>query len=83
VTASGAVVNSIHNAAHRRLVELLKEAREKRGLTQVQVARKLRRPQSYVSSCESGQRRIDLIELNIFAKLYDVPLSRFLRIFGT
>jgi transcriptional regulator with XRE-family HTH domain len=72
-------VSSIHDAAHRRLVALLREAREARGLTQVEVARALRKPQSFVSSCESGQRRIDVIELSKFSKLYGRPVAWFLR----
>jgi thioredoxin-like negative regulator of GroEL len=40
------------------------------GLTQVEVAAKLRRPQSYVSKCESGERRVDVVELAGFAQLY-------------
>lgn len=47
------------------------------GLTQLQVAQKLGRPQSYVSKCESGERRVDVVELKVFAKLYGVDLSYF------
>jgi len=43
----------------------------------VQVARKLRRPQSFVSKCESGERRVDVVELAEFARLYRKPLSFF------
>ena len=45
------------------LAQLLTEAREAAGLTQVQLALRLRRPQSFVSKVESGERRIDVIEL--------------------
>lgn len=48
---------------YARLAQLLTEAREAAGLTQVQLASRLRRPQSFVSKIESGERRIDLIEL--------------------
>jgi len=41
------------------------------------VARKLRRPQSFVSKCESGERRVDVIELAEFARLYSKSLSFF------
>ena len=37
------------------------------GLTQAEVARKLRRHQSFISTVESGQRRIDVVELLDFA----------------
>ena len=38
-------------------------ARERAGLTQKQLARLLRKPQSFVSNYERGQRRIDVLEL--------------------
>ncbi len=47
---------------HDRLRELLVEARKRAGLTQVVVAARLHRPQSYVSKYESGERRLDVIE---------------------
>jgi hypothetical protein len=41
------------------------------------VARSLRRPQSFVSKCESGERRVDVVELQDFARLYGKPLDFF------
>jgi len=43
----------------------------------VKVARKLGRQQSFVSKCESGERRVDVVELAEFARLYRKPLSFF------
>ena len=48
------------------------------GLTQAQVAEKLGKPQSYVSKVESGERRIDPIELARIASTYGKPISFFL-----
>lgn len=42
---------------------MLADARKKVGLTQQDLARKLRKPQSFVSNYEKGQRRIDVLEL--------------------
>jgi transcriptional regulator with XRE-family HTH domain len=41
----------------------LAAARQRAGLTQAQLARLLRKPQSFVSNYERGQRRIDVLEL--------------------
>jgi transcriptional regulator with XRE-family HTH domain len=41
----------------------LADAREKAGLTQQHLAKRLRKPQSFVSNYERGQRRIDILEL--------------------
>lgn len=47
-------------------------------MTQVQVAKKLGHHQSYVSKIESGERRVDVVELNRIAKLYNKSISYFL-----
>jgi transcriptional regulator with XRE-family HTH domain len=44
-------------------------------LTQVEVAQLLDQPQSYVSRCESGERRVDVVDLSDFAVIYNQPLS--------
>ena len=38
---------------------------------------KLGRPQSFVSKFESGERRVDFVELQHLAKIYRKPLSFF------
>jgi hypothetical protein len=48
-------------------------------ITQAVVAARLGYPQSYISKCESGERRVDVIELTEFAKLYGRPLDFFVR----
>ncbi len=58
-------------------LERLRAARRQAGLTQEKVARKLGRPQSFVSKCESGERRVDAVELQEFARLYHKSLSYF------
>lgn len=70
---------SIHTKEYAVFVERLRKARQEAGLTQVQVAKKLKRPQSYVSNVESGQQRVDVVELQKFAKLYDKDTNYFLK----
>ena len=57
----------------------LRKARLDAGLTQVQVAKKLKRPQSHVSNIESGQQRVDVVELKRFAKLYGKEVGYFIK----
>jgi transcriptional regulator with XRE-family HTH domain len=47
-------------------------------LIQIEVAKKLRKPQSFVSKVERGERRLDVVELEMFAKLYKKDLNKFL-----
>ena len=53
---------SIHSPQHLALRELLVAARKAAGLTQEEVADRLKRPQSFVAKYEGGERRIDVIE---------------------
>ena len=70
--------SATHRPAYRWMLGRLREAREKAGLTQVAVAKRLTRPQSFVSKAELGERRIDPIDLQEFAELYRKPISFFL-----
>ncbi len=70
---------SLHSEAYRRFLDRLRRARREAGFTQVEVAERLRRPQSYVSKCESGERRVDVIELAEFAALYRRRMDFFVR----
>ena len=53
---------SLYERRQAAFTELLKGARKEAGLTQAALAKKLRRPQSYVSKYERGDRRLDVIE---------------------
>lgn len=72
------MAKSIHSKEYALFVEKLKTARLDAGLTQIEVARKLKRPQSHISNVESGQQRVDVIELQRFAKIYKKDISYFL-----
>lgn len=63
---------------YTRFLERLRAARNQAGLTQAEVAARLGRPQSFVSKCESGERRVDVVELTVFAKLYGKSLGYFI-----
>lgn len=58
---------------------LLIEARNSAGLTQIDLAQKLGRPQSFVSKYERGERRLDVIEFLEVAKAIGIDPSRFIR----
>lgn len=62
---------------YHHFLKRLRAAREEAELTQTEVAARLRRPQSYVSKCEAGERRVDVVELGAFARLYKKPLDFF------
>jgi len=47
-------------------------------LTQMEAAKHLGRPQSFISKCESGERRVDAVELQEFARMYRKDMAFFL-----
>jgi transcriptional regulator with XRE-family HTH domain len=59
----------------RVLLSLLRRARQQLGITQTELAGRLGRPQSFVSKYESGERRLDLIELRRVCKALGLPLK--------
>jgi transcriptional regulator with XRE-family HTH domain len=75
------VRKSLYSREHERLVTLLRDLRLDAGLTQTAVARKLRRPQSFVSKYESGQRRLDLVELKAVCEALGTDLVSFVSTF--
>jgi transcriptional regulator with XRE-family HTH domain len=70
------VTKSVFTPSYARFRELLIEARESAGLMQWQLAKRLRKPQSYVSKFERGERRLDVIEfLDVASALRIDPLE--------
>ena len=63
--------------ARKILGKRIKAAREETGLSQEQVAKQLGIPRSAVSQMESGNRRVEAIELGRMAKLYSKTLAFF------
>jgi transcriptional regulator with XRE-family HTH domain len=72
---------AIHGADQRRLCELLRQRREDAGLRQADVAARLGVPQSFVSKYESGERRLDLIELRQVCEAIGTTLTDFVTAF--
>lgn len=67
---------SLHTDLYAVLQELLIELRHERQLTQAQVAGQLGVPQSFVSKYETGERRLDAVELFKIAQMFGISLSQ-------
>ena len=68
-------MSTIASKEYRAIIERLIKARKDAGLTQVEVADQLGKPQSFISKVESRERRLDIIELKQLAKIYKVNVS--------
>jgi transcriptional regulator with XRE-family HTH domain len=55
-------LKSVHSDKYAEFLKMVVAARQAVGLTQQQLADVLRKPQSYVSKYERGERRLDVIE---------------------
>lgn len=68
---------SIYSREYRAVTRLLKESREKAGVTQVDLAEALGQSQSFVSKCERGERRLDIIQLRTLCGEIGLTLPEF------
>jgi HTH-type transcriptional regulator/antitoxin HipB len=55
-------VETIRTKRHKRLIEILIAERKAAGIRQVQLAKKLKRSQTWIARIEMGGRRIDVVE---------------------
>ncbi|PTE13205.1 helix-turn-helix domain-containing protein [Pseudogemmobacter blasticus] len=66
------MTKSLRTAGHLALMQALVEARRNSGLTQQELADRLGRSQSFVAKIETGERRVEVIELIEIAQLLGV-----------
>ncbi len=72
---------SIGTSEQTKLIALLRRIRLDAGLRQLDLANRLKRPQSFVSKYESGERRLDLLELRQVCVAVGINLAAFVRQF--
>ncbi len=62
-----------------RLQALLKRIRQDKGIRQIELAERLGVPQSFISKYESGDRRLDVLELRQVCDAIGISLQEFIR----
>lgn len=72
------MAKTIRSSGHEALRDALIAARKSAGLTQAELAVRLRCHQSFVARVESGERRIDVIELIVLARALRADASKLL-----
>ena len=68
---------SLHSKGYALFLRQLRTARQRAGVTQEELAKRLGETQSFISKCERGERRIDIVELRAFCKAIGVSFARF------
>jgi hypothetical protein len=79
VAATPAKKKSLFSPRYDAFLKVLKEERIAAGLSQRDAAKKLNRTQSFISKSESGERRVDVIELVDFLRAYGVRPDKFIK----
>lgn len=69
---------SIYTKEYITFLKCLVKARKDAGITQVQFAEMIQQTQSFVSRCERGERRIDVIELRVFCQAMGISFADFI-----
>lgn len=59
---------TIHSAEYQAFLDLLIQARMKAGISQAELAKVIKKPQSHVSKYENGERRLDVVEFVTISK---------------
>lgn len=72
---------SIGSRQYTHFLNCLRQAREEAGLTQEELALRLGESQSFISKCERGERRMDLVELRAICKAMGISLEKFVKNF--
>ena len=70
---------SLHSEGYALFLRQFRAARKSAGVTQIELAKRLDETQSFVSKCERGERRIDVVELREFCRALGITFSEFTR----
>ena len=72
---------TIHSRENEILCAILRDVRVKRGVSQAELAESVGATQSFISKCERGERRVDLVELHSFCRALGIRLEEVARRF--
>ena len=76
---TGAMEKSIHTSDYRVFVKVLRETRERAGLTQVELGERIEESQVFVSRFERGETRLDIVQIHTICLALGTTLSAFTR----
>ena len=71
---------SVHSAGQAAFCDLMIGARKTAGLTHRELAKRLRRPQSFVAKYEGGERRVDVVEFIEICRAIETDPNKLLKV---
>ncbi|MFH1300958.1 MAG: helix-turn-helix transcriptional regulator [Planctomycetota bacterium] len=74
---------SVFTQEYSIMLRLLKETRKQLKVSQVELAERLGQSQSFVSKCERGERRMDIIQLRTVCHALGTTLPEFVKVLET
>jgi transcriptional regulator with XRE-family HTH domain len=81
--SSGAMNKSLYSPQYRIFLSTLRQVRTAASLSQSDLATRLNTTQSFISKCERGDRRIDVVELRAFCGVMNISFVDFVKQFET
>jgi len=73
------MASSLHSGKYQIFREMIVKIRKDADITQVQLAKELGKPQSYISKIENGERRIDFTEFIEIASILKIDTQQFIK----
>lgn len=65
-------MTSVYSTEYQLVIKILRDARIEKGITQTKLAEALGRPQSFIAKVENGERKLDVVEFAVMARLLGV-----------
>lgn len=65
-------MTSTYSTEYQYVIKTLRDARTEKGITQAKLAEALGRPQSFIAKVENGERKLDVVEFAVIARLLKV-----------
>ncbi|VEI16861.1 Predicted transcriptional regulator [Serratia plymuthica] len=75
-------MTSVYSTEYQLVIKILRDARIEKGITQTKLAEALGRPQSFIAKVENGERKLDVVEFAVMARLLGVDAGAVLGMIG-
>ncbi|CAI0994083.1 MULTISPECIES: helix-turn-helix domain-containing protein [Serratia] len=73
---------SVYSTGYQLVIKTLRDARIEKSITQAKLAEALERPQSFIAKVENGERKLDVVEFAVIARLLGVDAGAIIERIG-